>query len=273
MAYRILSPGEMADCHLAMLYDLGVESFLQEADFIEAFVPRDNDLLQGAVVGYLNRQGLGYSTTIHEDTDWNAEWEAHFEAVHIGDSITIRAPFHHRKEGTAVDLVLSPRMAFGTGHHETTYMLLEWMAEMDWKGKEVLDFGCGTGILGIYALLCGAESCCFVDCDPVCIENAVENLNLNELGKQLCILGSSPELPTASRYDRILANITRNALSEHLPALQRALKPQGMMALSGLLEADLESILKQAASLGFSVQAIKRRGEWRAVILGTQSLR
>lgn len=263
----------MADCHLAMLYDLGVESFLQEGNFIEAFVPQEDELLQFAVGDYLSRHGFEFSTTVHEDADWNAEWEAHFDVVHIGDAITIRAPFHPRTEGTAVDLLLSPRMAFGTGHHETTHMVLEWMAGMDWSGKEVLDFGCGTGVLGIYALLRGAENCTFVDCDPVCIENAVENLKLNDLCHHECILGSSPELPEARRYEGILANITRNALSEHLPALQRALKPGGVMALSGLLDTDLDLIVRQATGLGFSVQSTRQRGEWRTVILETRSLR
>ena len=162
-----------------------------------------------------------------------------------------------------------PKMAFGTGHHETTSMILEWMLTQDLAGKDVLDFGCGTGILGIYAAKNSVSSVVFIDNDSLATENTNENILLNQLSEIKVLLGSFDAIPDV-KFDLILANITRNILSEGMAILSNHLKPKAKIAMSGFLLQDAEFMIDKIKLSGLQLIEQKHKGDWLCIIAEKQ---
>ncbi|MBK8956147.1 MAG: 50S ribosomal protein L11 methyltransferase [Saprospiraceae bacterium] len=268
LSYLMNIPADEQDLHIALLYAEGVESFIQSEDHMEAFVDEKLSDLQQQIELYCLENNIPFSKKSHEVKDWNAVWESQFEALPIGKQLLVRATFHDPDPEFEYDLIIAPKMAFGTGHHETTSMILEYMTGIELHQKDVLDFGCGTGILGIFALLKGAGEVVFIDNDPLAIENTAENLTLNHLKCALLKLGGLDEVPDR-KFDYILANITRNVLTECLPKLSSLLNPGGNIALSGFLASDKiemeKLILENQLKLKFAIQ----KGEWICLIAET----
>lgn len=258
------------EIEIARLNRLGVESFIEHEHALEAFIESNQfSSLENEIEAYLNESSFLFEKRIHQAKDWNAEWENNFKPIIINDQLVIRAPFHPELAEYPQELVIAPKMAFGTGHHETTSMILEWMLTQDLEEKEVLDFGCGTGILGIFAAKNLAANVCFIDNDPFAIENVHENSTLNNLNKLDARLGSFDEIPEAS-YDMILANITRNVLSDGLVQLSNHLKHKAKIIMSGFLRSDGDFMLDKIdqAKLKFIEQ--KQKNDWLCIIAEKQ---
>jgi len=209
-----------------------------------------------------------------EEENWNAQWETDYPEVHMGDRIRIRAPFHPENSETSFEhtLTIQPRMAFGTGHHGTTYGLLAEMVDMDWKGCAVLDMGCGSGVLGIHASMRGAPYVLCVDIDPWSVTNTRENASLNGVSEgpafEVREGGASVlEKSDEGRFDVVIANINRNILLEDMEAYCKVLKPSGTLMLSGFMEPDVPSLVDCAAAFGLELSSAHEEQEWRILTL------
>lgn len=208
-----------------------------------------------------------------EEENWNAQWESDYPEVEVGDVVRVSAPFHNRTgpDGFAHQITIQPRMAFGTGHHETTRGLLAEMANMDWKGLSVLDMGCGSGVLGIYAAMRGAREVVFVDIDPWSVRNTEENLGLNQLeGAGFDVREGGAKVLTAedaARFDVVIANINRNILLEDMAGYVTTLKPSSVLMLSGFMQPDVEPLEAAAQKFGLSRSNLRQEAEWRILTL------
>ena len=193
--------------------------------------------------------------------NWNATWESSFEPVEIGSDIRIRAEFHAAKEGFTHELVITPRMAFGTGHHATTRMMLKAMLAVDLKDKDVCDLGCGTGVLAFLAERLGARSIFAVDNEEGAVANARENAALNRCTRMIVEKGDAAVLDGAS-YDAILANIERNVLLDAMPRFSRALRPGGLLFLGGFTPEDRHMLAQRAKEEGLILAERLQDGDW-----------
>ncbi len=269
ISYRISVSEELQDLHMAQLLELGVESFIQEMEILEAFIPSNEPALESVIEDYLSNEGLRFEKVTHASQDWNAVWESNFKPYEWPPLLRVRAPFHEPDPGFKIELVIAPKMAFGTGHHETTSLLLEWLAEQDLHGKSLLDFGCGTGILGIYGLKSGANTCMFIDNDPLSVDNTQENLILNNISGQTVLCGDHTAIPK-STFDLILANITRNVLVDSMETLSSVMSKESKMALSGFLVADFEIMKETVESHGLKIAMKMQKKDWLCFIVEKQ---
>ncbi len=198
--------------------------------------------------------------------NWNQVWEASFQPIVIGDFCAVRASFHQVMTGVTHEIVIDPKMAFGTGHHETTYMVITAMQDLDFTAKKVLDYGCGTGILAILAEKLGADNVDALDIDPAATENAAENTKLNNTNNIHIHQGTLNTI-TENDYDVILANINRNVIIESLPALHRHLKSGGILVISGILTKDRTLVEGHIKECGFDIQEVNSRGGWVCILV------
>lgn len=241
----VVSPSDLGtELLLAELSQTVCESFEETHDGLNAYIRSEDwpqfDLDQ---LQLFKNSNFNVAHTVHQIPmeNWNAQWEASFQPIVVGD-YTIRAPFHPPKQ-TKYELIIEPKMSFGTGHHETTRLMLQSLLELDVKSQKVLDMGCGTGILAIAAALRGAQHIDAIDIEPWCVENTLENAFRNSCADQIQpVCGDIDQTHTS--YDLILANINRNVLLKHIPSYAQKLNQNGVLILSGFFKED-ESILHQ----------------------------
>lgn len=249
------------------LAEFGFDTF-EEVDFgFKAYIPADSfskKALDEVLQPYHEMFTFSYEVTLIPQKNWNEVWESNFEPIQIKDEVYVRATFHDARPEFPYEIVIDPKMAFGTGHHQTTSMMMEWILEMDIKDKTVLDMGCGTGILAILASKLGATSITAIDYDEVCYESTLENAPLNHIGNIIAICGSKEEIPDYE-YDIILANINRNILIEQMDRYVEVLRPGGEIYFSGFYEVpDLEIITAEAAKYGLKYVSHKENKNWVA---------
>lgn len=249
------------------LATIGFDTFEETDGGFHAFIPEPNfDPI--ALETLLQQQSediqLSYEVKNIAHQNWNKIWEENFQPLTVGDTCYVRATFHASKASEyPIEIIIDPKMAFGTGHHQTTSLMMEFLLDEDLVGKKVLDMGCGTGILGILALKRGAESVVAIDNDPVCCESSLENANLNQ-EKLTIISGDKSSIP-AEKFSTIIANINRNILLDQLPLYADAIEKDGILFMSGFYEGeDLEMLKTKAASLGFEYLECKSRDRWTA---------
>ncbi len=237
------------------LAGLGFDSFEDRAHGFAGYIPAAqfdpatlDQLLIGQPVGFL----VDYEYREIKPENWNAVWESNFNPITIADRCHVRATFHESRPDYPIEIVIDPKMAFGTGHHQTTSMMMHYLLGLseEISGKSVLDMGCGTGILAILAGKLGADPILAIDNDPVCVESTLENAQLNNINNIITKAGST-ELIGDRIFDFIFANINRNILLDHLEFYQKALNKGAMLFLSGFYESgDLDVIRNRALEKG-----------------------
>ena len=219
---------------VALLSELGYNGFEEGEEHLHAFITQDL-FKESELPSLVELTGVSYSLSSEEEKNWNAIWESSFEPVVIPGFVAVRAHFHEPVPGVQHEILITPKMSFGTGHHATTYLMMERMREMEWEGRHVLDFGAGTGILAILAEKLGAAAVDAIDNDVHCIRSMEENLPAN--GCVRIRAWQADQVPDSS-YDVILANINKHILMASADALRASLKPSGELILSGLLAGD-----------------------------------
>ena len=259
-----VSPTEMgAEILMAELAEVGFDSFEDTPTGIKAYIPKDSwneHILQDIYLLSNPEFTISYQITEIEQVNWNEEWEKNFSPIVVEDLCTVRANFHP-VPNTRYDIVITPKMSFGTGHHETTYMMLQQLLPLSLEGTKVLDMGCGTGILAIMAALRGARDITAIDIDPWCVENATENVQQNDCSF-ITIKEGDVSLIAGEQYNLILANINRNILLSDIPAYTQALLPQGLLLVSGFYEEDLPAIKEKCQKVGLTYLSHIERNRW-----------
>lgn len=244
------------------------ESFVETPDGLKAYVQAsqyDHHWLAATVEAF--PVPLKYTVSEMEDKDWNAEWEKEHKAVLVeykGGSVWVRAPFHPHRDDVSYEIIIEPKMSFGTAHHPTTYMMLSYVAELPMVGKRVLDMGCGTAVLAILAKIRGAAYVEGIDVDEWAFANAKENAASNNVELTLK-LGDATSID--GRFDIIIANINRNILLSDMNHYVAALNPDGTLLLSGFYEADIPVLVEKANTLGMTMTDKKVRDGWAAIRL------
>lgn len=252
---------------MAELIEIGFDSFTEEHDGILAYVQKDlfneEDLKN---VWLLNSDEVKITYEFKEmpNINWNEEWEKNFQPINVADKVYIRADFHEPSE-TMHEIVITPKMSFGTGHHPTTHLMIQQMLEMDFEGKTVLDMGCGTSVLAIFAKQKGAERVVAIDIDEWSVTNSIENAEKN--GVKLEISQGTEENLGSEKFDIILANINRNILISDIPTYVSVLNDGGQLLLSGLCFFDVDDILEVCSEQNLKLTNKQQREEWISLLL------
>ncbi|HUR30785.1 MAG TPA: 50S ribosomal protein L11 methyltransferase [Saprospiraceae bacterium] len=249
----------------ALLSEWPFESFHHEGNQIKGYI-QDHDITETLMEFISEHLGIHYDDYELEqvpDKNWNAVWESSFNPVEVDDFCFIRAEFHSLNEGKFRHVItISPKMAFGTGHHATTYMMLQAMAKLDFNGKKVLDFGCGTGILSIVAAKEGAINVIGVDIQIEAIENSIEHSEMNNVRAVCEFYLGGLEKANNEKYDVILANINRNIILENLTEMVTLLNPGGYLLLSGIMFDDVEIISTTLRQANMNIISTAEKDQW-----------
>lgn len=259
-----------SDIVMAQMGELGFDSFEEtEGGFIGyAQISNYTEGTLATLSTYVEGVSMTIEEDIIEDQDWNKEWEEnYFKPIVIGGKCRIRSPFHEADPSMQYEIIINPQMSFGTGYHETTTMMMEYLMEKDITGKSVLDMGCGTGILGIMGIMRGAQAVDCVDIDEWCYNNTLENISLNSLNGITTILGGAEVLGKEPKYDLVIANINRNILTRDMHLYAQTLKPGAQMMLSGFYSEDADIVLKEAQRFGLSLVEKKVMNNWNGLFL------
>jgi ribosomal protein L11 methyltransferase len=255
------------DLLIAALGEIGFDTF-EETDFgFKAYIisdKLDEEQMMTVLKPFHEEFSFSYDVNLITQKNWNEVWESNFEPIQIKDQVYVRANFHQPKPEFKYEIVIDPKMAFGTGHHQTTAMIMEYLLETDLKDKNVLDMGCGTGILAILASKLGANKLVAIDNDQVCYESTIENSAINHCINIRPLCGSQESIPN-DLYDVILANINRNILVDQMEYYSRVLKLDGEIFFSGFYEdPDLKMVETEAAKFGLKYISHKKTDLWVA---------
>lgn len=250
------------DILIAELSELGFEAFEEDDEGLKAFIRSEHfsaEHLKGLSPVKDPSLQLRYDLREIEEKNWNAEWEAAYEPIEIGN-VRVRASFHQPSAAVQYDILINPRMSFGTGHHATTRLMLHRAAAMELQALDVLDMGCGTAVIAILAKMKDAAHVDAIDIDENCVRNAMENKALN--GVEIHVQKGGSEKLSGQCYDVIFANINRNVLLQDMVAYHAALKKGGHLVMSGFYQKDVEALSGKAAALGMEFVSKANEAEW-----------
>ena len=251
------------DILVAELGSVGFESFTENEDGVVAFIQEadwNESLLNDIQILESDEVSFSYEVEEIEQVNWNKEWENNFDPIVVENEVSIRAPFHSNPN-LKYDIVIEPKMSFGTGHHETTYLMIKHLMALDLRGKKVLDMGCGTGILAIFAELKGAEQIDAIDIDAWCYENSVENIERNHC-QNIKVYEGDASMLKAKTYDVIIANINRNILLDDIGIYAESLNANGELYLSGFYTEDIDQVNETAEKNGLVLSKKFERNNW-----------
>ncbi len=250
---------QQSDILIAQLAEIGFEGFEEDDIQLKAFIAEkefNENLLQQISLSLK----IGFSKSIIEETNWNQVWESNFDPVVVDDFVAVRADFHEPVNNVKHEIIITPKMSFGTGHHATTYMMMRQMGEIDFRNKTVFDFGTGTGVLAILAEKLGAKNIVDIDNDPWSVDNATENIKRNDCTRIDINLANNANL--GGHFNIILANINKNVILDNLKFLENQLQPDGFLLLSGLLAEDDREILAACQELNLMLCQREERNNW-----------
>lgn len=252
---------------IALLADFGFEGFREEDGRIYAYIQPEK-FNQTAFEAYLSpfaEYMKSYRISSIDSRNWNEEWEKSYSPVEISGNCCVRAPFHPSPGKIDYDILISPRMSFGTAHHETTRLMMETMLDREWKGKTVLDLGCGTGILAILAEKMGAEKVLAVDNDPLACQNALGNVELNNC-RSITVEEGECASVSRSGFEAVLGNINLNVLLQDMHCIAKRISAGGVAILSGYYEDDLQQLDARAGECGLSTIAVYSLNLWTVAV-------
>lgn len=252
---------------MAELIEIGFDSFTEEYDGILGYIPEElfsEDALKS--ISLMNNPDveISYSFALMPNINWNEEWEKNFTPINVENKVLIRAEFHQENPNLH-EIIIQPKMSFGTGHHPTTHLMIQQMLDMDFMDKKVLDMGCGTSVLGIFAKQKDASEVVAIDIDEWSVENSIENAERNNV--KLRISQGTADNLGGEDFDIILANINRNILISDIPTYVSVLRDKGKLLLSGLCFFDVEDILEVCDKQGLRLINKQQREEWCSLLL------
>ncbi len=248
---------------IAELGEVGFESFTENEDVVLAYIQEkdwNESILSNIQILDSELVEISFEKKIIKQVNWNIEWENNFEAIQVDNLVSIRAPFHENPH-LKYDIVIEPKMSFGTGHHETTHLMIQHLIDMDLEGKTVLDMGCGTGVLAIFAEIKGAKKLDAIDIDRWCYENSLENIDRNNC-KNIAVFEGDASLLKGKKYDIIIANINRNILLQDIKIYAKSLNKNGTLLLSGFYNEDIQVIEKETTKQNLKLEKKLERNNW-----------
>ena len=248
---------------IAELGYAGFESFVENELGVTAYIQKeewDEHILDDIQILKSDEFKITHEFNEIEQTNWNAEWEKNFKPIVVDGLVTVRAPFHSKTD-TKYDLIIEPKMSFGTGHHETTHMMIQHILKNNFEGKTVLDMGCGTGVLAILAENVGAAKIDAIDIDNWCYLNSLENVERNNCNN-ISVYEGDVKLLDGKHYDIIIANINRNILLADIPQYAKCLNANGILFLSGFYEEDIPLIEAKCNKHMLKLDEIIQRDQW-----------
>jgi len=251
---------------IAELGNVGFESFVENDNGVIAYIQKQewsSKILDHLFI--LDSPEFEISFSHHEvvQTNWNKEWEKNFNPIQVDGQVSVRAPFHENPS-LNFDIVIEPKMSFGTGHHETTHMMIQHLLALDLNNKRVLDMGCGTGILAIFAEMKGANPIDAIDIDNWCYQNSLENVQRNDC-HHITVLEGDASLLKENKYDLIIANINRNILLSDMKTYTDCLHEKGILLLSGFYKEDVAIIEDEVTKCGLIFQKMIQKNNWVAL--------
>ena len=253
---------ELNEILIAELLEIGFDGFEETDNGLQAVTSEDT--FDGKILQtIIDKYQVTFTTSIIVEQNWNEVWESNFEPMQVDDFVGVRANFHQPMQGVAHEIIITPKMSFGTGHHATTYMMMQLMQDIDFKNKTVFDFGTGTGILAILAEKLSSQSILAIDYDDWCIENAIENITANN-----CSFITVTKADTAKleqKFDIVIANINKNIILDNMVYLAEDVASNGQILLSGLLQEDEVDILEESQKYGWQHHKTITRGMWIAL--------
>lgn len=262
----------IADVFKDALIDCGFDSFSDNDEGFEAYCPESSFSLEQVKsiaeneFGFVEGLKVEYDTEEIEQKDWNAEWEKNYPSVLFPGFCVVRPPFNPLENEVKYDIVIEPKMSFGTAHHQTTSLIIDFLSCEELKGKRLMDMGCGTGVLAILAAKMGAVDCVAIDNDCWAADNAKENVERNGV-KVDVFLGDSSLLKGGEDYDVFIANINRNILSDNMEIYSESIKNGGILFLSGFYENDISILENKCAEFGFVLTESRIKDNWAAMRL------
>lgn len=262
----------VSDILMSVLGDVGFESFVEEDDVLKAYIQQslfNKEELQTSINQFpIEVDAIDYTYTEAEDKDWNEEWEKNFfKPIVIDDLCAIHSTFHTDIPKVKYDIIINPQMAFGTGHHETTSLILNELLQMDLQNKAVLDMGCGTSILAILASKRGAKPITAIDIDSWCVDNSKDNCQLNQITDIDIKLGDASILKDEKPFNLVIANINRNILLQDMDKYVQVLQEKGKLLMSGFYTEDIAILQEKAESLGLHFVKTNHKNNWACLLV------
>lgn len=255
---------------IAELAEVGYDSFLETDEGFDAYIQEDlfdRNAYQQVIDQYQSAASLQVTEAKMPKVNWNEEWEKNYDPIEVGDQVYVRASFHRPRPEFRYEILINPKMSFGTGHHATTFLMLSHQLTIDHSGKRVLDIGAGTGILAIMAHQLGAGHIEAFDIDEWCVENGNENFDLNGMPGVRMGIGTVREVKPEGEFDIVLANINKNVLFDEMEVYSTLVKTKGYLLLSGFYEHDVLDIAEKAFQFGFVEKEVQTKDDWAALIL------
>ncbi|UII34140.1 50S ribosomal protein L11 methyltransferase [Fulvivirga ulvae] len=260
---------DFSEIIIAELGELGYNSMMETEDGVEGYIEIEKfsgQDVKDLVAKYAKLTPLSYTIEEVERKNWNEDWERNYDPIIVEDRCLVRATFHKIEEKYPYEIIITPKMSFGTGHHATTYLMLKNQMEHDHRGKRVLDAGCGTAILAIMASKLGAKEVIAYDIDSWSIENAPENVELNQCNNVSVFGGTIESLHLEGHFDIILANINKNVLLDEIKHYQAYLPEKGVLMLSGFYDSDDQDLQDEAARYGLQLLGRSSRNYWSSLV-------
>jgi ribosomal protein L11 methyltransferase len=255
---------------IAELSEVGFDSFLETDVGVDAYIQEDaleRPLYQEIIKKYQEAASIKVVEGKMDKINWNEEWEKHYHPITVSNQVYVRASFHVARPEFKYEILINPKMSFGTGHHATTFLMISHQLKLDHEGKRVLDIGAGTGILAIMAHKLGAKDIEAFDIDEWCVENGDENFKLNGIYHVHMGKGTVREINPRGEFDIVLANINKNVLLDEMELYGNLVKEGGNLLLSGFYEHDIPDILKKAKRFGLELEDEKTKDDWAALVL------